>query len=158
MPSRAAGLSEEVWWADRSWSSAPPATRVTSPPGRSFGTGGGQYSPGATLTPPGTRLADELGGLDVAVADVEHPASVHALLGHGDVLVTAVGPYLRFGGVAVEAAVDAGAHYLDASGEGPFIRRVFEEVTDRGRNVPGARCSQRLATTSCPETWRPLWR
>src|SRR5215212_1769339 len=77
------------------------------------------------------RLASELGGLDTAVADVERPASVRALVEAGDVLVTTVGPYLRFGAPAVEAAVDAGAHYFDATGEGPFIRRVFEEYGPR---------------------------
>jgi hypothetical protein len=47
--------------------------------------------------------------------------------------VTTVGPYLRFGGAALEAASDAGAHYFDATGEGPFIRRVFEEYGPRAQ-------------------------
>src|SRR4051794_34339758 len=73
------------------------------------------------------RLAAELGGLESAVADVDRPGSVRALVERGDVLVTTVGPYLRFGEPALEAAVDAGAHYFDSTGEGPFIRRVFDE-------------------------------
>jgi short subunit dehydrogenase-like uncharacterized protein len=77
------------------------------------------------------RLAAELGGLETTVADVERPGSVRALVERGDVLVTTVGPYLRFGEPALEAAVDAGAHYFDATGEGPFIRRVFDEYGAR---------------------------
>ena len=56
------------------------------------------------------KLAAELGGADTAVADVSDPASVRALLDRGDVLVTTVGPFLRHGGPALAAALDAGAH------------------------------------------------
>jgi short subunit dehydrogenase-like uncharacterized protein len=44
-----------------------------------------------------------------------------------------VGPFLQLGGPAVEAAVDAGAVYLDSTGEPPFVRRVFEEAGPRAR-------------------------
>jgi short subunit dehydrogenase-like uncharacterized protein len=76
-----------------------------------------------------SALADELGGLEWAVADVSGvggTASVRALVERGDVLVSCVGPFQRWGAPAVEAAIDAGAHYLDSTGETPFIRRVFE--------------------------------
>ncbi|MEU6559048.1 saccharopine dehydrogenase family protein [Nocardia nova] len=71
-------------------------------------------------------LASAIGGADTAVADIADPDSVRALLGRGDVLITTVGPFLRFGGPALSAALDAGAHYLDSTGEGPFIRDVFD--------------------------------
>jgi short subunit dehydrogenase-like uncharacterized protein len=71
-------------------------------------------------------LADELGGLEWAVADVERPESVRALVQRGDVLVSTVGPFARWGGPAVETAIATGAHYLDSTGEGSFIRDVFE--------------------------------
>jgi short subunit dehydrogenase-like uncharacterized protein len=71
-------------------------------------------------------LARELGGLDTAVADVAQPESVRALVQRGDVLVATVGPFMRYGRAAVEAAVTAGAHYIDSTGEPPFIREVFE--------------------------------
>jgi short subunit dehydrogenase-like uncharacterized protein len=81
-------------------------------------------------------LAESLGGLDWEVADVARPESVRALVGPGDVLVSCVGPFSRWGAPAVEAAIAAGAHYLDSTGETPFIRRVFEEwgpgAADRG--------------------------
>lgn len=77
-------------------------------------------------------LAGELGGrFEVAVADSARPASVRDLVGEGDVLVTTVGPFLVHGRAAVEAAVAAGAHYLDATGEPPFVRRVFDELGPR---------------------------
>ncbi|MBF6191548.1 saccharopine dehydrogenase NADP-binding domain-containing protein [Nocardia implantans] len=72
------------------------------------------------------KLAADLGGAQTAVADVTDPGSVRALLGRGDVLVTTVGPFLRYGGPALAAALAAGAHYFDSTGEGPFIRGVFD--------------------------------
>ena len=72
-------------------------------------------------------LAGRLGGLPVAEADTARPGSVRDLVGRGDVLVSTVGPFLHRGEPAIRAAVDAGAAYLDATGEPPFLRRVFEE-------------------------------
>jgi short subunit dehydrogenase-like uncharacterized protein len=71
-------------------------------------------------------LAAELGGLETALADVSDPASVRALVERGDVLVTTVGPFARWGAPAAAAASSAGAHYLDSTGEPAFIREVFE--------------------------------
>lgn len=83
-------------------------------------------------------LAAELGGLETQVADVGRPESVHALVERGDVLVSTVGPFARFGEPAVRAAVASGAHYLDSTGETPFIRRVFEEL---GPSAQAAGCA-----------------
>ncbi|MCB7136045.1 saccharopine dehydrogenase family protein [Cellulosimicrobium marinum] len=73
--------------------------------------------------------------LDTAVADVDDPRTVRALVGPGDVLVSTVGPFLRHGTAAVEAAVDARATYLDSTGEPAFIRRVVEEHGSRARRA-----------------------
>ncbi len=72
-------------------------------------------------------LAAELGGgLETATADVSDPPSVAALVESGDVLVTTVGPFARWGQPAAAAATTGGAHYLDSTGEPAFIREVFE--------------------------------
>ena len=73
------------------------------------------------------ELAQELGGqLETAVADVSNPPSVRALVEKGDVLVTTVGPFARWGAPAAATASTAGAHYIDSTGEPAFIREVFE--------------------------------
>ena len=73
------------------------------------------------------RLAADLGAeLELAAADVSDPPSVRGLVQEGDVLVTTVGPFVRFGAQAAAAATTVGAHYLDSTGEPPFIRDVFE--------------------------------
>jgi short subunit dehydrogenase-like uncharacterized protein len=73
--------------------------------------------------------------LETAVADIERPAPLRQLLGAGDVLVSTAGPFVRVGRSAVAAAVDAGAIYLDSSGEPPFIRQVFEEFGPRAERT-----------------------
>jgi short subunit dehydrogenase-like uncharacterized protein len=52
---------------------------------------------------------------------------VFALLDPGDVLVSTVGPFVKWGEPAVRAAIAAKGVYVDSTGEPPFIRRVFDE-------------------------------
>ncbi len=98
-------------------------------------------------SPPARRervaaLAAELGGLESAVADVSDPSTVRALVEAGDVLLSTVGPFVRWGSAAADAAVDAGAHYVDSTGEPAFIRRIFE---DYGGRATGAGCGMLTA-------------
>ena len=72
------------------------------------------------------ELAAQLGGLEAVQADVSDPPTVSALVEAGDVLVTTVGPFVRWGAAATGAATTAGAHYLDCTGEPPFIREIFQ--------------------------------
>jgi short subunit dehydrogenase-like uncharacterized protein len=80
-------------------------------------------------------LAQRLGDLEWRVADVSAPESVAALVSPGDVLLSTVGPFVKWGAPAVHAAIAAGAVYLDSTGEPPFIRRVFEEHGARARQA-----------------------
>jgi short subunit dehydrogenase-like uncharacterized protein len=82
------------------------------------------------------RLAEELGGeLEIATADVSRPATVAALVEEGDVLVATVGPFVKWGDTAVEAAIAKRANYIDSTGEPPFIRRVFEHYGPKAAAV-----------------------
>jgi short subunit dehydrogenase-like uncharacterized protein len=73
------------------------------------------------------RLKSELDpSLDVAVADTSRPESISSLLEPGDVLITTVGPFARFGEAALQAAIAARATYLDSTGEPAFICTVFD--------------------------------
>jgi short subunit dehydrogenase-like uncharacterized protein len=71
-------------------------------------------------------LAERLGGLDTTYADVADRTSLMEQIRGDDVLVSTVGPFQKLGWVAIRAAVDAGAIYLDSTGEPPFIRSVYE--------------------------------
>jgi short subunit dehydrogenase-like uncharacterized protein len=82
------------------------------------------------------RLAQANNGaqLETAVAEAA-PGPLRDLIGSGDVLVSIAGPFLKVGRPVVQAAVDAGAIYLDSSGEPPFIRQVFEEFGPRAQRT-----------------------
>ena len=94
-------------------------------------------------------MATELGGLEHAVADVQDPPSIRALAERGDVLVSTVGPFTLWGAPAVQAAIAAGAAYLDSTGETPFIRDVFE------RYGPGAEAAGCGLVTAFGYDWVP---
>jgi short subunit dehydrogenase-like uncharacterized protein len=72
------------------------------------------------------ELAERL-GVQWRVADALRRNSVFALLERGDVLVSTVGPFVKWGEAAVRAAIAARGTYIDSTGEPAFIRRVFEE-------------------------------
>jgi short subunit dehydrogenase-like uncharacterized protein len=83
------------------------------------------------------RLAQAGDGvqLETAVAGAAGPGPLRDLIGAGDVLVSTAGPFLKVGRPAVQAAVDAGAIYLDSTGEPPFIRQVFEDFGPRAERT-----------------------
>lgn len=72
-------------------------------------------------------LARETGAADVRVVDADDVDGLTNALRDVKVLVTCVGPFLELGSTAVEAALRAGVHYVDSSGEGPFIERLIRE-------------------------------
>ena len=73
--------------------------------------------------------------LETAVAAAEGPGPLRDLIGAGDVLVSTAGPFMKVGLPVVAVAVDAGAVYLDSTGEPPFIRQVFEEFGPRAERT-----------------------
>src|SRR5258708_24835919 len=85
----------------------------------------------------GAGISQAVGGatLETAVAGAAGPGPLRDLLGPGDVLVSTAGPFLKVGRPVVAAAVDAGAIYLDSSGEPPFIRAVFDEFAPRAERT-----------------------
>ena len=92
----------------------------------------------AGRSPSRLRPLAERHDAEVVVADASAPDGTMAeTLEAGNVLVSTVGPFSVLGAPVVEAAVRAGAHYVDSTGEGPFIRRVFEEWGPRaaGRSL-----------------------
>ncbi len=64
--------------------------------------------------------------LPMAEVDVTSTADLARLLEPSDVVVSTVGPFMQLGVATVTAAAQAGAHYLDSTGEGTFVRRVFQ--------------------------------
>jgi short subunit dehydrogenase-like uncharacterized protein len=63
--------------------------------------------------------------LPIVVADVDDTASMRALAASTRVLITTVGPYLRYGDTVVAACAAEGTDYLDLTGEAEFIDRTW---------------------------------
>jgi NAD(P)-dependent dehydrogenase (short-subunit alcohol dehydrogenase family) len=87
------------------------------------------------------ELAERLGGLEVVRADAMRANTVFEAAEGADVLVSTVGPFVKWGLPAVRAAVAAGCTYIDTTGEPEFIRRVFTEF-----DGPAARSGAALLT------------
>jgi short subunit dehydrogenase-like uncharacterized protein len=68
----------------------------------------------------------------VAVATLDDPGSLRALLADCAVVIDCAGPFVRYGEPVLRAAVETSTHYLDTTGEQPYIKLAFE------RYGPGA--------------------
>src|SRR5439155_19871963 len=75
-------------------------------------------------------LAEELGAVEVRVCDIAQPASIERALAGARVCVSCAGPFLKLGEPVVAACAARGVHYLDTTGEEPFVRLVFEKYGD----------------------------
>ncbi|MFI6899980.1 saccharopine dehydrogenase family protein [Nonomuraea sp. NPDC050394] len=64
-------------------------------------------------------------GVPVLVADVDDAASIAALARQARVVITTVGPYVRYGEPLVAACAEAGTHYVDLTGEPEFVDRMY---------------------------------
>lgn len=76
------------------------------------------------------------------VADAAQPATLAALAASTRVVITTVGPYLRYGLPLVAACAAAGTDYADLTGEPLFIRKCIDlhhkEAVDTGARIVNA--------------------
>jgi short subunit dehydrogenase-like uncharacterized protein len=72
------------------------------------------------------ELAESLGEASLRVADAERPESLEALFDGVGVVVNCAGPFLRLGEPVLRAAIEAGAHYLDTTGEQAWMARAMD--------------------------------
>ncbi|GAA1518794.1 saccharopine dehydrogenase family protein [Kribbella lupini] len=63
--------------------------------------------------------------LDLLHADVEDPESLRTVAGSTRIVVTTVGPYVRYGEPLVAACAAAGTDYLDLTGEPEFVDKMY---------------------------------
>jgi short subunit dehydrogenase-like uncharacterized protein len=72
-------------------------------------------------------LASEIEGeVSVNAATLDDPASLRTLLADCSVVVDCAGPFVRYGEPVLAAAVETGTHYLDSTGEQPYMKMAFE--------------------------------
>lgn len=76
-------------------------------------------------------LSGELGGVPFKAVRADDPAGLRELLEPCSVVVACAGPFSLHGEPVVAAATDTGTHYLDTTGEQPFMRMVFDRYGQR---------------------------
>jgi short subunit dehydrogenase-like uncharacterized protein len=67
-------------------------------------------------------------------ADSDDPASLVAMAGQTRVVLTTVGPYIRYGEPLVKAAIEAGADYADITGEPEFVNTLLDRYDAAARD------------------------
>ena len=73
------------------------------------------------------RLSEELGGgAPVVAAAVDDDAALRDLLAGARAIINCAGPFTLAGDALVRAAVASGTHYVDSTGEQPYMQMVFE--------------------------------
>jgi len=79
-------------------------------------------------------VAAELGGEHpYQVARHDDPTELRALASRARVLASTAGPFAEVGELAVAAAVDAGTHYLDSTGEVDFMAQTFRRHHEQAK-------------------------
>jgi short subunit dehydrogenase-like uncharacterized protein len=72
-----------------------------------------------------SRLGSAHADLPLLEADITDPASLERLARSTRVLITTVGPYIKYGEPVVAACAAAGTDYVDLSGEPEFVDRMW---------------------------------
>ncbi|HEX8204745.1 MAG TPA: saccharopine dehydrogenase NADP-binding domain-containing protein [Solirubrobacteraceae bacterium] len=74
-------------------------------------------------------LAESIGvDWPVRAAAIDDAPALRKALAGADVVISCAGPFTFYGAPVIEAALDVGAHYVDTTGEQPYIRRVYEHM------------------------------
>jgi short subunit dehydrogenase-like uncharacterized protein len=71
------------------------------------------------------RLADGRGA-PVRAAPLDDGRALRQLLADASAVISCAGPFTLAGDALVRAAIDTGTHYVDSTGEQPFIKMVFD--------------------------------
>jgi short subunit dehydrogenase-like uncharacterized protein len=78
---------------------------------------------------------------ETIVADINDPASLAAMASRARVVLNLCGPYTLHGRPMIEACVNAGTHYVDLTGEIPFVRQIIDAYDARASEA-GAKVVQ----------------
>lgn len=75
--------------------------------------------------------------VEIAIADAQDRDALRRLTQDTHVLISTAGPYTLYGPLLVEACVQSGTHYLDITGETPFVRGLIDRhhVEARSRQI-----------------------
>jgi short subunit dehydrogenase-like uncharacterized protein len=71
-------------------------------------------------------VAEDVGGAPTRVAALDDPAALREVLEPCAAVISCAGPFVEHGEPVVLAALASRTHYLDTTGEQPFMRAIFD--------------------------------
>ncbi len=71
-------------------------------------------------------------GVDILVADSGDKTAIDDLVSRTRVLLNTAGPFALYGDNVVDACVRSGTHYVDITGETPWVRRLIDRPERKG--------------------------
>jgi short subunit dehydrogenase-like uncharacterized protein len=83
-------------------------------------------------------LSAELGGVPSTAASVDDAAALRSLLEPCAAVIACAGPFTLHGEPVLAAAVDTATHYIDTTGEQPFMKMVFDRYGVRAAEKDAA--------------------
>jgi short subunit dehydrogenase-like uncharacterized protein len=95
------------------------------------------------------QINPEAAGLQLVHADVANAASLRDVARATRIVVTTVGPYIRYGEPLVAACAEAGTSYLDLTGEPEFVDLMWLRYHERAQET-GARLIHACGFDSIP--------
>jgi len=90
-------------------------------------------------------------GVEPFVADVRDAASLDRLAQRSRVIINTVGPFVDYGEPVIRAAISNGTHYLDTTGEQPFVKAMLAHDEWARRQRVAVVCAQafEVAVADC---------
>jgi short subunit dehydrogenase-like uncharacterized protein len=80
------------------------------------------------------RLAEALGGgVPTHAVELEDRSGLRHLLGDAGAVIDCAGPFVRYGEPVARAAIETGTHYVDTTGEQPYMAMLRERYDDAAR-------------------------
>ena len=83
-------------------------------------------------------VAEDVGGAAFEAVGIDDEAGLRALLEPCAAVIACAGPFQLHGEPVLAAAADTATHYVDTTGEQPFMRKVFDDYGERFRDAGAA--------------------
>lgn len=79
------------------------------------------------------RLSPTMSTPELELVNVDDADQMDALVRKTSLVITTVGPYFRFGEAVVRACAQAGTHYVDCTGETPWVASMIKKYEGAAR-------------------------
>ncbi|KAI7886227.1 saccharopine dehydrogenase [Mucor mucedo] len=75
----------------------------------------------------------KLQNLDLLIADATQTTSLDTVLSQTRVVISTVGPFVKYGTPLVEACIRQGTHYVDTTGEYPWVKQLIDRLDKKAQ-------------------------